>query len=90
MKVASDLVDLLGVVRPNRQACVGGLTVELGLATVGNQMHFQTSFKSFVVNLQQFFLAIVQLLQQQFAFEQFVELQRRVAEQQFIKRLALQ
>ena len=49
LKVAGDPVDLFGVVRPNRQTCVRGLTMEFSLAAVGDQMDFQPGIDRFVV-----------------------------------------
>jgi len=51
--MAGDLVDLLGIVRPNCPTRVGRLTVKLSLAAVGNEMYFESSLQRLVVNLQE-------------------------------------
>jgi len=58
LQVASDLVDLLGLVRPNCQTRVRGLSMELGLAAVRDEVNFEPGLQCLVMDCHQFLFAV--------------------------------
>ena len=49
--MASDLVDFLNFILPNRQTCFGWFAVKLCFSAVGNQVGFETSGNGFFKDL---------------------------------------